>query len=81
MEGKTILEVCPLCGSEMEKGFYIVASQTCWDVKKHKLFGWRGEEISPPFRMACTNFPASRCRKCKLIIFRYEKQNKKGDRK
>jgi len=40
-EARGVVEVCPLCGSKMEKGFYIVAHQTSWDIKKHKFFGFR----------------------------------------
>lgn len=70
---KAVIEVCPLCGSKMEKGFYIVPRQTWWDVKKHKLFG-DGEEINP-FRMTLTNFSGYRCKKCKLVIFKYGEAN------
>jgi DNA-directed RNA polymerase subunit RPC12/RpoP len=69
-EEKAVIEVCPLCGSKMEKGFYIVNKQTWWDEKKHTLYCGKCEEISP-FRMTLTNFPGYRCRKCELVIFRY----------
>jgi transposase len=68
------IEVCPLCGSKMEKGFYIVPRQTWWDVKKRN-FLWGGSEEINPFRMTLTNFPGYRCRKCKLVIFRYGEAN------
>jgi hypothetical protein len=64
------IEVCPLCGSKMEKGFYIVPRQTWWDEKKHTLHWRKCEEINP-FRMTLTNFPGYRCKKCKLVTFRY----------
>jgi hypothetical protein len=70
MEAKNVIEVCPLCGSKMEKGFYIVPRQTWWDAKKHTYLWWKCEEINP-FKMTLTNFLGWRCKKCKLIIFRY----------
>jgi hypothetical protein len=74
-EERAVIEVCPVCGSEMEKGFYIVSHQTNWDTKKHKILGFLGEQITPPYMMTCKNFPAYRCRKCKIIIFRYGEAN------
>jgi ssDNA-binding Zn-finger/Zn-ribbon topoisomerase 1 len=72
IEEKAVVEACPICGSEMEKGFYIVPRQTWWDAKKHAQICWKCEEINP-FKFGLKNFPAYRCRKCKLIIFRYGK--------
>jgi hypothetical protein len=75
VEGKAVVKVCPVCGSEMEKGFYIVSHQTSWDIKKHKILGFLGEQITPPYMMTCKNFPAYRCRKCKIIVFKYGEAN------
>lgn len=76
---KPVIEICPLCGSSMEKGFYIVPRQTWWDIKKHEWTAGRAEEINP-FRMTNTNFEAYRCKKCKLILFQYgEPGNPKED--
>jgi hypothetical protein len=71
-EKKTVLEICPLCGSKMEKGFYIVPRQTWWDANEHTWLWFKGtiEKINP-FKMTLTNFPGHRCKICKLIVFQY----------
>ncbi|MEM3786333.1 MAG: PF20097 family protein [Candidatus Bathyarchaeia archaeon] len=65
-----VVKVCPICGLEMEKGFYIVPRETWWDINKHSQICWKCEMINP-FKFGLTNFPAYRCKKCKLIIFKY----------
>ena len=77
VEGKTVVKVCPVCGSEMERGF--IAS---------KLVAWSGKKISnwwPPKGLLAgelivsggfpwqkiINVEAYRCRKCKIIVFKY----------
>jgi len=69
-EKKEGIEVCPLCDSKMEKGFYMVPRQTWWDTKKHKWTAGGSEQINP-FSWTLTNFESHRCKKCKLIIFQY----------
>jgi hypothetical protein len=77
VEGKAVVKVCPVCGSEMERGF--IAS---------KLVAWSGKKISnwwPPQGLLAgelivsggfpwqkiINVEAYRCRKCKIIVFKY----------
>jgi len=77
VEGKAVVKVCPVCGSEMERGF--IAS---------KLVAWSGKKISnwwPPKGLLAgelivsggfpwqkiINVEAYRCRKCKIIVFKY----------
>jgi hypothetical protein len=68
IEEKAIIDVCPLCGSVMEKGF-IITRKIDWNRKEHKFFDI-GEEIVPP-SWHLANVEAHRCKKCKLVIFRY----------
>ena len=84
MEAKNVTEVCPLCGSKMEKG-YIASRMVSWSdkkISKWSIKGLFGKEIivSGGYPYNIVNVEAYRCRKCNLIIFRYEKQNKKGNK-
>jgi len=69
-EEKALIEACPLCGSKMEKGFYLVPRQTWWDTKKHRWTAGGSEQINP-FSWTLTNFESYRCTKCKLVVFKY----------
>jgi hypothetical protein len=64
------VEVCPLCGSEMEKGFLFGIRAVTWNKEKSRCMS--GEEVIP-FGLAGSLVAAYRCKKCKLIIFRYGK--------
>jgi len=69
------IEVCPLCGSKMEKG-YVASKMISWSDQKIKdlsLKGLFGGEliVSRGYPYLIVNVEAHRCRKCKLIIFRY----------
>jgi len=73
------IEVCPLCGSKMEKG-YVASRMISWSDKKMKnlsLTGlFSGELIvSRGYPYLIVNVEAYRCRKCKLVIFRYGETN------
>ena len=65
---RAVIEVCPLCGSKMEKGF-IITTEIVWSNKEHKHFDI-GEKIVP-LSWYLANVEAYRCKKCKLVIFRY----------
>lgn len=78
---KNVIEICPLCNSRMEKG-YVASKIISWSDKKIKnsltgffgagLFG--GEIIvSRGYPYLIVNVEAYRCKKCKLVIFRYGK--------
>lgn len=71
-EGKSVIGICPLCGSAMEKGF-IITREIVWNRKEHKHFDI-GEKIVPP-NWHLANVEAHRCEKCKLVIFRYGEAN------
>jgi hypothetical protein len=73
------IEVCPLCSSKMEKG-YVASKMISWSDKKIKnlsLTGlFSGELIvSRGYPYSIVNVEAYRCRKCKLVIFRYGEAN------
>lgn len=84
-ERKDIVELCPLCGAQLEKG-YIASKMIVWGDKKisdESFNGWimgggfvaLGAEtiVSRGWPYPITNVEACRCKKCKLIIFRYGK--------
>ena len=76
MQAKNSVEVCPLCGSKLEKG-YVASKVIAWSAKK--ISNWwppqgllAGEVIVSggfPY-VSIINVEAYRCKKCKLIIFR-----------
>jgi len=73
------IEVCPLCGSKMEKG-YVASKMISWSDKKIKnlsLKGLSGGEliVSRGYPYLIVNVEAYRCRKCRLVIFRYGEAN------
>jgi hypothetical protein len=75
VEEKAVIEVCPICGSEMEKG-YIASRMIAWSNKQISNWSfkglWSGEiVISRGYPYPIANVEAARCRKCKLIIFKY----------
>ena len=75
IEKKGIVDICPLCGSKMEKG-YIASKIISWSkIKTWSFKGLFGGEIivSKGYPYHITNVEAYRCRKCKLVIFRYGK--------
>jgi hypothetical protein len=63
------VEICPLCGSKMERGF-LVTRLLSWSDKKHKVSAWEGEIIAKE-GWSLANIDAYRCKKCKLVVFRY----------
>jgi len=74
-EEKAVIDVCPLCGSKLEKG-YVASKIISWSDKKIKnlsLTGlFSGEQIvSKGYPYPIVNVEAYRCKKCKLVIFRY----------
>jgi len=79
VEGKTVIEACPICGSKMEMG-YIASRMIAWSDKKISNWSfkglWSGKiVVSTGYPYLIANVQASRCKKCKLIIFKYEEAN------
>ena len=87
VERKDIIELCPLCRAQLEKG-YIASMMIVWGDKKitDESFSGRimgggfvafGAEtiVSRGWPYPITNVEACRCKKCKLIIFRYAEEN------
>jgi len=72
-----LLDSCPLCGSRLEKGFLIPSRALSWDTKKHR-WSAEGEQLVP-FSFTVQNFEAYRCRKCKLILFKYDQESTSQD--
>jgi len=80
-EEKAIIEVCPLCGSKMEKGFITIGGgrPISWSKTPLKsnarstLLGYpRGlETIVAVSFWARHSLQAYRCRKCKIMVFKY----------
>lgn len=74
-EEKAVIEVCPLCGSKLEKG-YVASKMISWGNKKIKTWSFKGLFggeiiVSRGYPYHITNVEAWRCKKCKLVIFRY----------
>ena len=72
---KVLPDKCPICNSKMEKGF-ITARQIAWNEQlgiSAKHFGG-GEKIVALSLGALPSVGAYRCKNCKLVIFRYDKQ-------
>jgi predicted RNA-binding Zn-ribbon protein involved in translation (DUF1610 family) len=80
-EEKAVIEVCPVCGSEMERG-YIASKAVAWSEKKISNW-WPPQGLLAGELIISGGFPwqkiinveAYRCRKCRLIIFRYGAAN------
>jgi len=75
------IEVCPLCSSKLEKG-YVASKIISWSSKKisnRSLKGLFGGEIivSRGYPYHIVNVEAYRCKKCKLVVFRYEVKGRK----
>jgi hypothetical protein len=73
------IEVCPLCGSKMEKG-YVASRMISWSAKKTSNWSltglFSGELlVSRGYPYLIVNVEAYRCRKCKLVLFRYGEAN------
>jgi predicted RNA-binding Zn-ribbon protein involved in translation (DUF1610 family) len=76
-EERAAIEDCPVCGSKLERG-YIASKAISW--RDRKISNWwppkgllAGELIVSggfPWQKII-NVEAYRCRKCRLIIFRY----------
>ena len=69
------IEVCPLCGSKMEKG-YIASKMISWSAKKISNWSFKGLFggeliVSSGYPYFIVNIEAYRCKKCKLVIFKY----------
>ena len=76
-EEKAVIEVCPLCGSKLERG-YVTLTSAAWSDKKISNWSWKGlwageMIVGKGFAYFINNVEAQRCKKCKLIIFRYGK--------
>jgi len=72
--GEGVLEVCPLCGSQLEKGFIGLWRGIYWSDKKPPKVVWKlpfGEDML----IRGTSCEAYRCQKCKLVIFKYGESN------
>jgi len=59
MEKKGVVDVCPLCGSTMEKGFLFGIRAVTWNKEKSKCMS--GEEVIP-FSWAGSLVAAYRCK-------------------
>ena len=72
VDEKAIIETCPLCGSKMEKG-YIISRMISWSAKKIGFWSFKSGEkiVSGGYPYFPQNVEAYRCKKCKLIIFKY----------
>lgn len=59
---------CPKCKGEMESGFVksVGAGWICWSKEDKKMYPlWKGlEKLKTPIL-------ANRCKKCKLVLFKY----------
>lgn len=67
------IEVCPVCGSKMEKGFIGVWRGIFWSDKKRTVV-WKlpfGKDIIVRADWTAAHLEAYRCKKCKLVIFKY----------
>lgn len=73
-EEKAVVEVCPLCGSKMEKGFIGVWRGIFWSDKKRAVI-WKlpfGKDmLTRSSGWAAPMLEAYRCKKCKLVTFKY----------
>ena len=74
------IEVCPLCGSKLAKG-YVASKMISWDNKKIKTWSFKGLFngeiiVSRGYPYHITNVEAYRCKKCKLVIFKYGEASK-----
>ncbi|MGB9778748.1 MAG: PF20097 family protein [Candidatus Bathyarchaeales archaeon] len=79
-EENAIAEICPLCGSKMEKGYFAFASGAAWSNKKISNWSLKGlfsgeMIIGTGLGPFIYNIVANRCRKCRLIIFKYGDAN------
>jgi hypothetical protein len=62
------LECCPQCGGPVEGGFLLSQRGIAWSVRKK--IGFRDVEKFSSF-LGSEWFPAQRCQRCRLAIFRY----------
>jgi len=63
---------CPVCDGEIGKGYMTAIRGILWDDRKRKrhfVWGWSSALVVPFYRQ---NVPALKCKKCGLVIFRYE---------
>ena len=72
---KAVVEICPLCGSKLEKG-YVASKLAAWSDKKISNWSFKGlfggeMIISRGYPYLIKNVGAYRCRKCKLVVFQY----------
>lgn len=75
-----IIGVCPICGLEMEHGYLAVGSGAAWHKEKISFWSLKGlfsGEIIVGRGLGpyIYNVKAHRCRKCKLVIFKYGNTN------
>jgi hypothetical protein len=74
-EEKAVIGVCPLCGCKLEKGF-LSSKAVSWSNKEISNWSFKGLFggkliISRGYPYPIENIEAFRCKKCKLVIFRY----------
>lgn len=72
---KNTMKVCPICGSRMEEG-YVASRMIAWSNKKISNWSfkglWSGEiVVSRDYPYPIANVEATRCIKCKIIVFKY----------
>jgi len=75
VDEKAVVKVCPKCGSKMEAG-YVASRMIAWSNKQISNLSfkglWSGEiVVSRGYPYPIANVEAARCRKCKIIIFKY----------
>lgn len=81
-EKKTVIEVCPLCGSKMEKGFIGVWRGIFWSEKKRTI-PWKlplGNDMIFRASLKDPMLEACRCTKCKLLIVKYGETGSPAER-
>lgn len=69
----TSIKECPICGGELNKGYIIPPRGIGWNTKKHKIWFRSANQLIPYESWTIQNPPALRCKKCKIVIFDYEK--------
>lgn len=67
------VQKCPICGGELSRGYIGASRGVTWDAEKSKrmFIGIWSSALILPF--STNNIPALRCKKCKLVLFGYEK--------
>lgn len=73
---KSVLEVCPLCSSKLDRG-YVASKMVAWSDRRITNLSLKGLFsgeliISRGYPYLIDNVEALRCRKCRLVIFQYD---------